>query len=325
MASFEIGSKGPEVARIQQQLAADGFYLGPVDGVFGGATDAAVRAFQAARQLAVDGTVGPRTWAALFGDAPIPAPAILDEPLGRRCLALTGAFETNAPVPECFAGLSGDFDGQGLSFGALQWCLGQDSLQPLLRRMDAEHGDVLAAIFGAHCDEFRAVLASSHDEQMRWARSIQTPKFQLIEPWQGFFKALGRREEFQAIELDAARGRYDAALEMCQQFGLKSERGVALMFDIRVQNGSISDVVRAQIEADIRRLPTAPATAADEQPVLEIVANRRAEAARPEFVEDVRRRKLTIARGSGMVHGARYDLEAQYGIGLRAAGDLATV
>ena len=30
------------------------------------------------------------------------------------------------------AGLSGDFDGQGLSFGVLQWNLGQGSLQPLL-------------------------------------------------------------------------------------------------------------------------------------------------------------------------------------------------
>jgi hypothetical protein len=205
----------------------------------------------------------------------------------------------------------------------LQWCLGQDSLQPLLRRMDEAHGDVLRAIFGEHCDEFRAVLASPHDEQMHWVRSIQTPKFQLIEPWQGFFKALGRREEFQRIELDAARGRYDAALELCQLFGLKSERAVALMFDIRVQNGSISDIVRAQIEADIRRLPSVPASAADEQPVLEIVANRRAEAARPDFVEDVRRRKLTVARGSGVVHGASYDLEAQYGIGLRPAADLA--
>ena len=49
---------------------------------------------------------------------------------------------------------------------------------------------------------------------------------------------------------------------------------------------------------------------------MRIIANRRAEAARPEFVEDVRRRKLTIAEGVGMVHGIGYDLERQYKLGL---------
>jgi hypothetical protein len=49
---------------------------------------------------------------------------------------------------------------------------------------------------------------------------------------------------------------------------------------------------------------------------LVIIANRRAEAAKKRWLEDVRTRKLTIARGEGKVHGMHYQLEIQYGIGL---------
>lgn len=41
----------------------------------------------------------------------------------------------------------------------------------------------------------------------------------------------------------------------------------------------------------------------------EIVANAIAEASDPRFVEDVRSRRLAIARGRGTVHGAAYLLE----------------
>ena len=49
---------------------------------------------------------------------------------------------------------------------------------------------------------------------------------------------------------------------------------------------------------------------------MRIIANRRAAAARPEFVNDVRVRKLTIAEGQGTVHGIPYDLEEQFGLRL---------
>lgn len=52
---------------IQAQLKKLGFDPGPLDGQDGPKTRAAVRAFQAARGLSVDGIVGDRTRAALFG------------------------------------------------------------------------------------------------------------------------------------------------------------------------------------------------------------------------------------------------------------------
>lgn len=57
-------------ARVQQLLIDRGYDPGPVDGIFGPRTDAAVRQFQNDNGLAADGVVGPMTWAALTGTPP---------------------------------------------------------------------------------------------------------------------------------------------------------------------------------------------------------------------------------------------------------------
>jgi len=59
------GSTGGAVKIMQLSLNAKGFRL-VGDGVFGPATDRALRAFQSSRGLAADGICGPRTWDALL-------------------------------------------------------------------------------------------------------------------------------------------------------------------------------------------------------------------------------------------------------------------
>lgn len=316
---YRIGSSGPEVVRIQERLQALHLYRGPIDGLFGGGTDAAVRAFQQSRRLQVDGIVGPRTWQRLFSET-IPEPELLHESLDTRCLALTGTFETGQGPPECFAGLSGDFDGQGLSLGVLQWNFGQDSLQPLLKTMLRQHRAVARAAFQENLPVLNAALAGPKDALMDWVRSIQDPRRHRIrEPWRGQFKSLCRTPEFQAIQAGAAAKLLAQSRRLCSRYGLWSERAVALMFDIKVQNGSIQRVVQAQILAEFAQLPSALEGEEEEVERMLIVANRRAEAANPRWVEDVRARKLCIARGEGVVHGVRYQLAEQFGIGLRRA------
>lgn len=63
--TLRSGSQGSDVRFLQQKLKDLGYDPGPVDGIFGPRTERAVRSFQAARGLAVDGIVGRRTWAAL--------------------------------------------------------------------------------------------------------------------------------------------------------------------------------------------------------------------------------------------------------------------
>jgi hypothetical protein len=63
--SARRGSAGETVKLLQERLKAAGFDPGPIDGEFGPKTDAAVRAYQTAKGLTVDGVVGPQTWGAL--------------------------------------------------------------------------------------------------------------------------------------------------------------------------------------------------------------------------------------------------------------------
>ena len=58
------GSMGEEVRDLQQNLSALGYPLA-VDGIFGTATEEAVRAFQRDHELGADGVAGPRTLAAI--------------------------------------------------------------------------------------------------------------------------------------------------------------------------------------------------------------------------------------------------------------------
>ncbi|MFA5033202.1 MAG: peptidoglycan-binding domain-containing protein [bacterium] len=317
MIIYKVGSTGAEVTKIQNKLKELGFYKGIVDGAFGGGTEVAVRGYQQSAKLAVDGQVGPKTWTSLFEEKII-KPVVTKESLLHRCLALTGAFETGKMAPDCFAGLSGNFDGQGMSFGVLQWNFGQKSLQPLLIDMNNAHSDVLKNIFNKEYGTLVEILGKDYASQMKWVGTIQHPvKCFLYEPWCGYFKTLGRTEEFQEIETKYSTVIYQGAIGLCKEYNLLSERAVALMFDIKVQNGSINKTVKTIIQNDFSKISGLSGEAL-EVAKMRVVANRRAEAANSKWVEDVRSRKLCCANGEGVVHNISYSLSAQFGIRLCA-------
>jgi N-acetylmuramoyl-L-alanine amidase len=64
MRTIRAGDRGDDVRDVQQRLVSMGAHVDPaeLEGVFGPATEAAVRAFQQRRGLMVDGRVGAETW-----------------------------------------------------------------------------------------------------------------------------------------------------------------------------------------------------------------------------------------------------------------------
>lgn len=106
------GARGETVEALQRSLLAADLDPGPIDGIFGKRTDEAVRAFQEARGLAVDGLVGPVTWEALLAtgaELEFEEPEVVEAPPREEfdCLALADAVSAAflrdyppQPVPE---------------------------------------------------------------------------------------------------------------------------------------------------------------------------------------------------------------------------------
>lgn len=303
---LRLGSVGDDVRKLQAKLKDLGLYAGPIDGIFGGATELAVRKFQKKNGLKVDGIVGPKTYSLLLSEEEPSRTEIL--PLDLRCLTLTGTFETGRPPPECFSAITGNFDGQGISFGALQWNFGQGSLQVLLKDMLSDYRDVMEEIFGEHITVIEEVLKDK-ESAMEFANSIQHPiRHFIYEPWRGMFKELGRTREFQNIQLRHANKIYNRAQNLSREYGLKTERAIALMFDIIVQCGGIKKVTEAYLRSELKDQ--------EEAIKLELIAKRVSEQVNPRWQTDVYDRKMCIARGRGFVHGVWYDLEEQFMIRL---------
>ena len=123
-------------------------------------------------------------------------------------------------------------------------------------------------------------------------------------------ESLHSAPECRAIQSGKAAALAKNAMAACGEYGLTSERAVALMYDVQNQS-PIRQLVKTQILADFQAI-----TATDPMEIevarMRIVANRVAMSALPRWIDDVRVRKMTIAEGQGVVHGIPYDLENVY-------------
>jgi hypothetical protein len=260
---------------------------------------------------------------------PVPPPVALPgfSPAEEKALRITTTFETGRPLN--FSGLTGNFDGQGVSLGLLQWNFGTGSLQPLLRRFATESSARFDEIFGPDAARFRELLQPhrTRAEQMDFARSINDAHNQIVEPWHIRFNRVTEDPGFRQIQLNAVRPRMDAAERDARRLGLTTERGLSMMFDNVTQNGP------SWLEVHIGRTATAPGTTRatmlqertnrrrtelgrnlTDRERLEMIANLVADTSSPRWKEDVRQRRMTIVNGTGIVHGTHFDLGRQFGL-----------
>lgn len=283
--------QGELIRKMQVVLKSGGFLDDIADGVYGGRTEAALKKFQTQKQLPATGKVDDQTWQSLMGTA---APD-----LKQRCLQVTADFEGTG-----FTKCVGNFDGAGLTWGIIGFTLSNGELGAVLKEIRTSHPDVFSSAFGNLEAKIVQVLGSSKAAQMNFANSISigSKKMQILPEWAAAFERLGKDEKVQAIQLKRTEKYFDIAARDVERFTVENELGLALCFDVAVQNGGIDQTEGQRIRNQVNQTP--PATP---EALRKIIAKVVAE--NGNFVEDVRSRKLTIATTQGTVHGSKYDLK----------------
>ena len=125
-----------------------------------------------------------------------------------------------------------NLDGNGVSYGILQWTQKSGSLGRVLRAMAAADPVAFGRFFGASWAKLLEVTGraslESVDGAVLWA-----------EPWVSRFVAAGRWPAFQQVQArDAAESEYMAgAIEIARLLGVSSERAMVLCYNRTVHQG----------------------------------------------------------------------------------------
>lgn len=217
----------------------------------------------------------------------------------RKALALVSRFEGFRAAP------TGNFDGQLLSWGPLQWNVGQRTLMPVLRDIRRRNPEKFERIMG---DDFSAAL--DDDQTFRsFVKQFVLSGNEVSDPWVSRFSTLSGTAEAQAAFVAASEPYQERARRLCEALGFQTERGYALCLDVAVQNGAPR---QDHIDAFRKYMAEAKSPMAEWE-MLKVFARIVALAANERWQRDVLSRKLTIAVGGGVVHGMYIDLD-DYGI-----------
>jgi hypothetical protein len=238
---IQLGDRGWRVQVLQERLKELG-WLTQDEPDFGPATAQAVEDFQGSHGLVVDGVVGPQTWSRLFVPNPYSRDYInrmlfggqevfdfLDEVVAAVSVGEGGTFDT----------MNLDSDGEGLSFGILQWAQNPGSLYRMLKAM-AE----------AHREKFVHILAADDLTLARELLEKTKEGGKELPLWTGdwprrFFYA-GRDLEFQKVQRQLARhdmlarltDGYELYPEKYKPDGYIAQRALMIMADVGNQAGS---------------------------------------------------------------------------------------
>lgn len=246
-----------------------------------------------------------------------------DKSLLELCVKVSGGFENGGGAS--YTAITGNFDGQGLSVGVLQWNAGQGTLQHLLQAIGAKMGWDKAQTFFSSDIHHLAVLAPKEAIQFCLDHYIATGSTK-VDPgaaakWVTF---LSQPESIAAqVEL-ATNGVLSRAKSLVTQFCptyTDRLRPYAFFFDLVTQSGGMQnakghvdpttspDYALALAFAKTQNPKCAALwqAAVDTDPLTELLihyAYQRSLLSSAQYVWDAFSRRGSIACRQGIVHGA---------------------
>jgi hypothetical protein len=246
-------------------------------------------------------------------------------------LKVTGNFEDST---DPLGAVSGNFDGMGISLGVLQWNIGSNSLQPLVKAIKKPAVMATMPRFGEDLwNACNTTVTQGLAIVRAWQSNNKLPKNVFNE-----LKAFVRSQPFQDQQLKTAHKVGDRAWSTTVAWAQTTKAEFCWFFDIYTQNGGLKTVTPQTVRTFISNhgaagadhlicdwLASRPSTdsgARDAQKnaqlwrdnvpdsaiTLFVASYLRAMLAKPQWRTDVLNRKGTVAVGSGWVHGKMYDL-----------------
>ena len=222
-----------------------------------------------------------------------------------KSLMITTFFEGGKSMN--YQALAGDFDGQGTSFGLIQWNFGSNTLGPLLKKMLDSDSDAFAACFGpdADFDTLNAALvAGNQADELAWARNlIQNNR----AAWAAAFKGIGANDAFNAIQRQQAAAQYHpralAVIQDCRNLGgtLLDQiefRSYAAIFDLCVQQGSLHEANGGHKALDNMKQRVTNENPATQLDLMKIVVTERGLTAASAWRNDCISRRMGILLGA---------------------------
>lgn len=164
------------------------------------------------------------------------------------CLNVTDLFESGDRdlVRVRFDNLTGNFDGQGLSIGCLQWNVGTGSIISLLKKILTYMPIAQANAYFSMPNVITTLCQGSKTEAMELVLSMQTEKKNRVDSrYAGEWKSFLNTDASKQAQLDLVRGDQfaracDLALKFAPQYK-DNLRVLAFFFDLVTQSGSMQN------------------------------------------------------------------------------------
>lgn len=154
------------------------------------------------------------------------------------------------------------------------------------------------------------LVSRSNQKSVDWAKKTlysdkATKKFK--PEWELALKSIAGHPAYVSLQIEEARYLHERAVEYRDRMNWKQLRAYLFLFDIAVQNGTLKDKHFEKFETWYKKNPNAT----EEAQLLQMLEIRVVDS-NPKWQADVRKRKTTIIKGTGFVHGEDRNLPIEY-------------